>query len=354
MKLPCRATVIPGRLMSRPVNSPSRQSAERGLAEHPGEVVGIEDLLNQVWSGSPLARTPSTRPWLPTTSFYYKGKQIPIGEIARSLGVTYLLDGSVRKSGVRLRVAARLIRADNGYVIWSETYDRPLHDILMVKDDIAGEVTKALRASIENPTGPLWTPLTSKDDDRSLGRSVVATQIRDQRSGDRELLFLLDYYYGPMSAVYDAIQPVALDLPGDTDPLPLQLFLGTFAEKITFLYWNDDCKYLVWRRSAQKQIRSRVVPRSHIRRVDDLTTDDLTLTYIFPCFFGGKRPRRFLRNGKAHREEYDRRSPLVTHTRQCYTVAGGENPLTSCRFRYAAGGRIRHLKDDPRRHCPRA
>jgi len=43
----------------------------------------------------------------------------------------------------------RLIRADNGYVVWSETYDRPFDDILMVQDDIAGEVTKALKASIE-------------------------------------------------------------------------------------------------------------------------------------------------------------------------------------------------------------
>jgi TolB-like protein len=55
----------------------------------------------------------------------------------------------VRKSGARLRIAARLIRADNGYVVWTETYDRPLKDILMVQDDIAGEVTKALRASTE-------------------------------------------------------------------------------------------------------------------------------------------------------------------------------------------------------------
>jgi len=63
--------------------------------------------------------------------------------------VAYVLDGSVRKSGGRLRVAARLVHADNGYVIWSETYDRPFGDILMVQDDIAGEVAKALRAPIE-------------------------------------------------------------------------------------------------------------------------------------------------------------------------------------------------------------
>jgi transcriptional activator of cad operon len=96
-----------------------------------------------------LSKIPGLRVPPPTSSFYFKGKKIPIAEIAKTLGVAYVLDGSVRKSGARLRVAARLIRADNGYVVWSETYDRPLDDILMVQDDIAGEVTKALRASIE-------------------------------------------------------------------------------------------------------------------------------------------------------------------------------------------------------------
>jgi transcriptional activator of cad operon len=84
----------------------------------------------------------------PTSSFYFKGKKITVADIAKSLGVAYVLDGSVRKSGAMLRIAARLIRADDGYVVWSETYDRPWDDKLMVQDDIAGEVTKALRASI--------------------------------------------------------------------------------------------------------------------------------------------------------------------------------------------------------------
>jgi len=96
-----------------------------------------------------LSKIPGLRVPSPTSSFYFKGKQIPVAEIARTLGVAYVLDGSVRKSGGRLRVAARLVRAENGYVLWSETYDRPFDDILMVQDDIAGEVTKALQASIE-------------------------------------------------------------------------------------------------------------------------------------------------------------------------------------------------------------
>jgi transcriptional activator of cad operon len=101
-----------------------------------------------------LSKIPGLRVPPPTSSFYFKGKKIPVADIAKTLGVAYLLDGSIRKSGARLRVAARLIRADNGFVVWSETYDRPVDDILMVQDDIAGEVTKALRASIEARTAP--------------------------------------------------------------------------------------------------------------------------------------------------------------------------------------------------------
>ena len=105
-----------------------------------------------------LSKVPGLRVPSPTSSFYYKGKQITVTEVAKALGVTYVLDGSVRKTGTRLRVAARLVRAENGYVIWSESYDRPLDDILMVQDDIAGEVTKALRASIEGSPLPRPAP----------------------------------------------------------------------------------------------------------------------------------------------------------------------------------------------------
>jgi transcriptional activator of cad operon len=103
-----------------------------------------EELIDKI-SKVAGVRVPSA-----TSSFFFRGKQIALADIANALGVVYVLDGSVRKSGARLRVAARLVRADNGYVIWSETYDRPFNDIIMVQDDIAGEVTKALRASIES------------------------------------------------------------------------------------------------------------------------------------------------------------------------------------------------------------
>jgi transcriptional activator of cad operon len=96
-----------------------------------------------------LSKIPGLRVPSPTSSFYFKGKHVTVADIAKALGVTYVLDGSLRKSGGMLRVAARLIRADSGFVVWSETYDRRLDDRLMVQDDIAGEVAKALKASIE-------------------------------------------------------------------------------------------------------------------------------------------------------------------------------------------------------------
>lgn len=96
-----------------------------------------------------LGKIPDLRVPPPTSSFYFKGKQASVTEIARTLGVAYVLDGSVRKSGSTVRIAARLIRADNGFVIWTETYDRPFSDILMVQDDIAAQVSTALSMSIK-------------------------------------------------------------------------------------------------------------------------------------------------------------------------------------------------------------
>jgi transcriptional activator of cad operon len=97
-----------------------------------------------------LSKIPAFQVPAPTTVFYYKGKQLPPADIAQQLGVTYLVDGSVRKSGNSYRVATRLIRADNGYVMWSEAYDRPLGDLVQVQKDVAAEATKAVRASLDS------------------------------------------------------------------------------------------------------------------------------------------------------------------------------------------------------------
>jgi len=95
-----------------------------------------------------LAQTPDLQVIAHTSSFYFKGKQVTIAEIARTLGVANVLEGSVRKSGSRLRVTAQLIRADTGVHLWSKTYDRDVHDIFQVQDEVAAAVVDALRVKL--------------------------------------------------------------------------------------------------------------------------------------------------------------------------------------------------------------
>jgi TolB-like protein len=95
-----------------------------------------------------LAKVPELRVPARTSSFYFKGKQATLADIARALGVTHVLEGSVRKSGSALRVTAQLIRVDNGYHIWSETYDRNQEDVFKIQDDIARAVVDKLRLTL--------------------------------------------------------------------------------------------------------------------------------------------------------------------------------------------------------------
>ena len=84
-----------------------------------------------------LAKTPGLHVIARTSSFYFKGKQATVPEIARTLRVANILEGSVRKSGNRLRITTQLVRADNGEHLWSETYDRDQEDVFKIQDDIA-------------------------------------------------------------------------------------------------------------------------------------------------------------------------------------------------------------------------
>jgi TolB-like protein/Flp pilus assembly protein TadD len=95
-----------------------------------------------------LAQSPDLRVVARTSSFYFKGKQATIADIAKTLGVANVLEGSVRKSGKALRVAAQLIRAADGVQIWSQSYDRNLADIFQVQEDLADRVAQALNATL--------------------------------------------------------------------------------------------------------------------------------------------------------------------------------------------------------------
>jgi serine/threonine protein kinase/Tfp pilus assembly protein PilF len=83
-----------------------------------------------------------------TSSFHYRGTQVPIAQIGTALGVAHVLDGSVRRAGNTVRVTALLIRADDGVHLWSQSYERDVKDIFQVQDEIAAAVVAALKLKL--------------------------------------------------------------------------------------------------------------------------------------------------------------------------------------------------------------
>lgn len=102
-----------------------------------------EELLNS------LARMPALLVASRTSSFAYKGSSESITEIARELGVAHILEGSVRRGKDRLRVTAQLIRASDGFHLWSETYDSSSDDVIAIQEDLAIEIAGALEIAMD-------------------------------------------------------------------------------------------------------------------------------------------------------------------------------------------------------------
>jgi TolB-like protein/predicted negative regulator of RcsB-dependent stress response len=101
-----------------------------------------ENLLNA------LAQVSELRVAGRTSSFAFKNRNEDLRGIGEQLGVAHILEGSVQKSGSKVRITAQLINAESGYHLWSETYDHMLEDIFAVQDEIAAEVAKAMRVTL--------------------------------------------------------------------------------------------------------------------------------------------------------------------------------------------------------------
>ena len=118
-----------------------------------------EELLNL------LSRIPELRVISRTSAFSYKGKDIKASEVARELNVAYILEGSVRKAGNRIRITAQLIEARSDTHLWSETYDRTLDDIFQIQDELAEAVTTGLKITL---LGAVSEPRTTDPEVYSL------------------------------------------------------------------------------------------------------------------------------------------------------------------------------------------
>ena len=95
-----------------------------------------------------LSRYPSLFVIARNSSFTYKGRAVDVKQVGRELGVRYVLEGSLRKSGNRIRVTAQLVEAETGKHVWAERYDRDLADIFALQDEITEAVTIAIAPAI--------------------------------------------------------------------------------------------------------------------------------------------------------------------------------------------------------------
>ena len=102
-----------------------------------------EEILNA------LARTPDLLVSARTSSFKYKGSSEDVPTIAAALGVAHILEGSVRRAKDQLRVTAQLIRASDGFHLWSQTYDRNPEDVIIIQEEIAIEIATALETAMD-------------------------------------------------------------------------------------------------------------------------------------------------------------------------------------------------------------
>src|SRR5260370_5242722 len=89
-----------------------------------------------------------------SSSFQFKGKNEDLREVGRKLGVANVLEGSVRREGNHVRITAELTKADDGFQLWSQTYDREINHIFAAQDEIARAVTGALQVKLLSPNSP--------------------------------------------------------------------------------------------------------------------------------------------------------------------------------------------------------
>jgi len=151
-------------------NDPDQDYFSDGIAE---------ELLNA------LAKLKNLKVAARTSSFSLKGKDLDAIEIGNQLKVDTVLEGSVRKSGTRLRITAQLIDAANGYHLWSETYDRELTDVFAVQDEITEAIVTALKVHLETgeavPTAQHGEPNIEAYQKYLQGKHIVRTGDGDGR-----------------------------------------------------------------------------------------------------------------------------------------------------------------------------
>ncbi|NNF52702.1 MAG: hypothetical protein HKN59_09720 [Gammaproteobacteria bacterium] len=200
-----------------------------------------------------------------TSSFAFKDQTISIGEIARALNVSHVLEGSVQRSGERVRITAQLIRASDGFHMWSENYDRMLDDVFRIQDEIATDVRAALSSSLLGGDG-------------SAKIESVATN--DLEAYDLYLQALAAQTRGSYGALQEAERLLKKALAKDAD------FLEARTE-LALVLWHQSSTGLIPRDQAIEQGQALTAQVLQRRPQDVRARSIQILMASFRKFFGG-------------------------------------------------------------------
>ena len=159
-----------------------------------------------------LSKATTLRVIARTSSFSFRGKEADVPRIAEALGVTHVLEGSVRKQGDRIRVTVRLVDAADGSRLWSESYDQRVGDILALQTDVAGSVAAALKSNLQNDVADVAS--------RHVNAEAYDLYLRGQQKLQTALYEEAEHYFEQAIAI-------------DSDFIPANYGLGvTYVQQV--------------------------------------------------------------------------------------------------------------------------
>lgn len=197
-------------------NDPEQEYFADGIAE---------ELLNL------LAKIPELRVTARSSSFSYKGKEFKVADVARELNVGHVLEGSIRKSGKRVRITVQLIEARSDTHLWSEIYDRELDDVFVVQDEIAMAISDALKVKLALVAGEVLRPIVTKIANFDAyaaylrGRELIYRRGRDNLENavhELELSLRLNEDFAPAHALLAIAFTLLADDPNSYGTLSLE------------------------------------------------------------------------------------------------------------------------------------
>jgi adenylate cyclase len=116
------------------------------ISDDPEQEYFSDGMTEEIITG--LSKIPQVFVIARNSSFTYKGKAVQVQQVGQELGVRYVLEGSVRKYGGRVRIIAQLSDTKSGHHLWAERYDRKLEDIFAIQDEITKQILEALQVKL--------------------------------------------------------------------------------------------------------------------------------------------------------------------------------------------------------------